>query len=419
MLRLKLRRLGYALARVCEERSGPVLRVFFACLAGVSASCLLPNTIGHKAESELLRTWFWLRGARSAPADVLILSMDTRTKQALGVPDREPVPRSAIAVALERLAAVQPKAIIFDAVFEGAGPDPATDQRLAEAFKQTPSVIAMSSLVDVDEQDELGNPILGRRRVASFPLFVQSVKKMVPMLVQLTGNIAQKIALSSDPTLPAVPLVDVLRTLVDPSIPAPGDDDLIDYYGPPFTLRTIPMHKLFAADGAQSSEQFREKVILVGWMDRSINGLDADRRDSFLTPMSHDAMYGVEIHATIAANLLERRWLRRFTLQTESVLVFVVTFIGALLAASLSARRAPPIMAIFVATCLTGSYAAFVMLHRFIPSATACVIVLPAFVLLAAFAASRREERNRRELQKAIGMATEPMRRSKNKSTGE
>jgi CHASE2 domain-containing sensor protein len=330
--------------------------------------------------------------------------MDSRTKQSLNIPDREPIPRSVIAEILERLALVEPKAIIFDAVFEGVGPDPTSDQRLADAFAKTPSVIAMSSLVDVDHIDEEGNPVMGRRRVVSLPLFAQSAKMMIPMQVMLTGNVAERITLAIDPTLPLVPLVEPLRLLVDPHTPIPELYDLINYYGPPFTFPTVSMHKLLGENGAKEMEQLRGKIILIGWMDRSINGLDSNRKDSFLTPVAHESMYGVEIQATITANLLERRWLRRLSPEIESILVLAATFLGAMLTTRGAALGKVLLTISYTAVCLISSYLVFSILHYFVPAAAACIIVLPAATLLATFWASKREERQRRELQETIGL---------------
>ncbi len=411
MLRLKLKRLRYNLSRTLKDRSGPVLRVLFACVTSFFSIWLLHSAAGERAESELLRSWFWLRGARTAPTDIAIISMDSRTKQALKIPDRDPIPRTAIAKVLETLAPTNPKAVIFDTVLEGEGPTPEADQQLAAAIAKVPSVLAMSSMLEIEGRDEKGEPIRGRRRVVSLPLFVQNAKKMIPMQVMLTGNVVERLALPIDPTLPLVPLVEPLRQLIDPTIPMPSASDLVNYYGPPFTFKTVPMHRLLGDSAQQEAEELRGKVLFIGWMERSINGVDRDRRDSFLTPISDTPMYGVEIHANIAGNLLERSWLRRLTPEGDAIIVLFVTLIGTLLAAGRSALQMAGLTLGYVSICLAVSYFAFTSHQYFIPAATSCVLVLPATMLLLAFWTSKREERRRQKLQQAIGLAPETYRR--------
>ena len=100
MLGAKLERLQYALRSEWRGRSRIVDRTFVACVIALATLMLQPSTLSRRAESMLLRSWFSLRGPRPAPESVVIVQIDSRTKQALGIPDREPISRTAISSSL-------------------------------------------------------------------------------------------------------------------------------------------------------------------------------------------------------------------------------------------------------------------------------------------------------------------------------
>lgn len=405
MLQAKLRRVRYSLLRAWRERSLAVDRTFVSCLVALATLIIQPSVIGVRADSTLLRNWFLLRGPRPAPESLAILRLDNRTKEALGVPDRDPIPRSAIADAILKLMKYNPKAIIFDVIFDDEGPSPEVDKQLAAALAQSPSVIGRSSLLDIDGRKRDGTPLMARRKTDSYSLFVHSAKYVVAEQATLTANVVEKISLLGDPTLEKAPLLLPLRELVDPTLEEPGDFDFINYYGEPFTIPSLPMHKLLADDSAWSG-LFSNKVIFVGWTDRSINGLTPDKRDSFMTPVSSTSMYGVEIQATIAANLLDRTWLHRLPFVTEVFTLFGVAFVLSFLATSMSWTQFVPMIVAAGVFWLGFSFIAFVQFYYFIPGLTVFGIVMPVFMLFAAIAEGRREARARQKSEESIGIIT-------------
>ncbi|HWP35441.1 MAG TPA: CHASE2 domain-containing protein, partial [Thermodesulfobacteriota bacterium] len=108
-------------------------------LAGLVAS-LLPA--GAALEESLgLKVLFALRGARPAPAEVLLVGIDKRSAEALGLP-RDPArwPRSLHARLTETLARAGARVIAFDLFFEQErGPD--DDRRFARAIERAGNVV--------------------------------------------------------------------------------------------------------------------------------------------------------------------------------------------------------------------------------------------------------------------------------------
>jgi CHASE2 domain-containing sensor protein len=92
-------------------------------------------------------------------------------------------------------------------------------------------------------------------------------------------------------------------------------------------------------------------------------------------------MYGVEIHATIAANLLDRSWIRRLPVQTEVGMLAVVAFVITFLSASFSLL--PGALTATGGACawLWFSYYSFVHAFRFIPGATLALVLVLCLII--------------------------------------
>jgi adenylate cyclase len=88
----------------------------------------------------------------------------------------------------------------------------------------------------------------------------------------------------------------------------PALNDLINFYGPSKTVPTIPYEIALAANPKQLKEIFRGKIVFVGLGLKSSTG--PAQRDAFTTPFD-GGTYGIEIHATIASNLLNDDWIRQ------------------------------------------------------------------------------------------------------------
>lgn len=87
---------------------------------------------------------------------------------------------------------------------------------------------------------------------------------------------------------------------------------LIDYYGPSRTVPTISLYQALEPDEYLPPGFFRNKVVFVG-ASLVAAAIPSEAKDSFGTPFrggTRGKTFGVEIHATIAANLLEGRRIR-------------------------------------------------------------------------------------------------------------
>ena len=149
------------------------------------------------------------------------------------------------------------------------------------------------------------------------------------------------------------PELNRLRTILTGLYKGP-DSYYIDFYGPPQTINTIPYYRILRAEragGPNNTEfDFRDKAVFVGRSER----YQPDLKDDFYTVFSDDNgidLSGVEIMATVFANLLEERHIQPppRTYRMLSIAIWGM-LIGILL------YRAPVLFAIVTAILLSITY---------------------------------------------------------------
>ena len=93
----------------------------------------------------------------------------------------------------------------------------------------------------------------------------------------------------------------------------------IHFLGPPRTIRTVSYYQALQADSHLPRDFFKDKLVFVGLTLKQVPHLQTQRSDYYLVPTTlyyrmgpgqSGLMAGVEIHATIAANLLDNAYLR-------------------------------------------------------------------------------------------------------------
>ncbi|MGR9107914.1 MAG: CHASE2 domain-containing protein, partial [Gammaproteobacteria bacterium] len=130
------------------------------------------------------------------------------------------------------------------------------------------------------------------------------------------------------------------------------DNRYIDFYGPPQTIQTIPYYQIIRGNGNNTAFNFHDKAVFVGNSER----YQPDLKDDFHTVFSEDNgsdLSGVEIMATVFANLLEGRSVQPIEwLHQLGLLAFWGLGIGALF------YLAPGVTAIITAALLAAAYLA-------------------------------------------------------------
>lgn len=368
-----------------------------ACtLAGCTYGLVLISPIGDHTEAAMRRVWYALRGERALVAPVMMVRVDDAAYARVNKASGEPFPRDVIADGILRIADGGARMILLDMIFRRET-TPDVDKRLREALAATPSVIGRGLLLQ-EETGPDGKQRMNRIRLEPRRMYRESAKAVMSLKVAAGNGVVENISLGPTEGVVGtsrVPLVEPIRDIVAPDIKEPGWRDLVNYYGEPFTIPSVGLAEILDSDAESLARHFKGKVVFVGVTTTLSTGLSS-LNDTFAVPVSRSRMFGVEIHATIAANLLEGSWLRRLRPEVEMMFGVTLAFVAAYITLSLRPNRGLPLVAIIGAGWLTCSYAAFSWYCYFLPAATLVCLVCPAIVALRLGLPAMRERSRRR-----------------------
>jgi CHASE2 domain-containing sensor protein len=355
--------------------------------------------IGQRFEPHLLNIWFSVRGHLSSPAEIVIVAIDEQSYSKLGLSFLEPLPRLKFVKLLERLEGYGVKAVLFDSVFNSPGPDRGVDELLAKKFSELPTYIGEYEL----DRSRSGAEPAERSAVRSLELFVNSARGTVNLNCPLDFGVWRRFPLVVENGAVVPALTKIVRETSGGGAELPGPRDFINFYGPAGVIQTIQFAEVLTTASEDAlSKQFKDKIVVVG--TKILADVGFSRKDTFLTPASNKSIFGVEVHATILANLLRSEWIRRLDVRVETtILNLILLFV---VASTFSARpkSALAVIVVSIAAIATGSYLAF-MGNIFFPGLMLMAIVLPLLLLftIARYYLSLR--RTHQDMADAFGVA--------------
>jgi CHASE2 domain-containing sensor protein len=277
-------------------------------LLGTILCAVFHLSIGASLDIDLLRPFYSIRGPRPSPPQVVIVAVDDLSYQALEASTNYPLPRKFIATALEVIQKEKPRLLILDAKIPNERLiDADADNRIANSLGAMPSTIWSGENPDQDTQ--YGSAI----QIPSDEKFRAAAKMELPMLMY--GNGTYTTYLTSRVSNPRsvddlVPLAKPLRELGKISLTPPGPYDLINFYGTAGAIPRISIHTLVTGVPSEATlTLLRDAVILVGYQSIQY-GRGPTNKEELPTPSAPDGMFGVEIHATVVANLIDGTMLR-------------------------------------------------------------------------------------------------------------
>lgn len=378
-------------------------RYGFAGAIAVLAAGLTALDVGlvQALERQAQSFYFELRGPVPPPDDVVILAIDEASLSQgefynsdpkryahLEVLQSWPWPRTAYAIAIEKILDAGGQAVALDILFSSPSSYGAEDdQRFAEALTNHASQVALAAqYTQTDSAQGMVTQLTMPLPALRSP---QSVLGSINFYLEPNGQIHRfgeqfltELIRNSPPAQQAAyrQLGSTLPTLAEATVQASqrsylsSHGDTLFFYGPAQTFTHIPFWYVLDPDTwdtyLQGGNYFNDKIVIVG-------STAAIHQDFYPTPFSESwfyrqAMPGVEIHANAIAALIEGRTLRSAIPQAP--LRGMVVLLGIVGAGFLVIQRRQPLsgwgvaMGLAIAWWITG-YMVFVHGQLIVPTA--------------------------------------------------
>ena len=280
------------------------------------------SPIGHWSTAQVLRGLFYLRGPIEPPGNVQIVALDDLSFNKLGLSTQQPIPRKLWAKLLTQIHSTKPKIVIIDGYFSkvnyeylpGDKFNEEADLALEKAIKLGPTTLARW------EEENTSIPKSQRTKEnmiihGSDPRFSQHAYMELPMSGNVMGGYISYLGLDIYKELSQndrFPMINVLKGVGIDGLNYPERYDLINYYGPPGTISNISMFKVF-----ETAQSFEDKIVLIGYQSKYPSS-GPGSFDVFSTSGSREEYYGVEVHATILGNYIDKSHIKRLPEQVET-----------------------------------------------------------------------------------------------------
>ena len=363
-----------------------------------------------------------LAGPARSTDEVVILYIDEDSAKKLGQGAAGRWSRALHAQLLDRLSRDQPRAVMFDMVFDQESED---DGAFLAAIRANGRVFLGTAFVaDVKtaaggDQGAAGAALAWEQLVRTDkPLYHAARGSGLLTFSPLESDYGVTRLFAGKPRPGFEPRSAVtweIARFLGVRLPADDAPDRfahrwVNFYGPARTITSFSYYQALTDDAGIPPGFFRDKIVIVGARSQIATGI-RKLLDEFSTPWSHfgGRAYtpGSEIHATILLNLLHHDWIERlpFGLECAVVVAFGLA-LGAL-------RWLRPWRAL-----LAGAGAAAVLAggacllewraHLWCNWAVPVLLQAPAGIILAVASRYYLEERSKRKLRSAFGFYLSP-----------
>jgi adenylate cyclase len=270
---------------------------------------------------------FKVGGPSAPPRAVCVVAIDDASYEAFGVDRSRTWPRALHGILVEKLAQEGALAVAFDVLFEDAG-DVDEDLRFELGLFDAGNVILGATVERVDD------PRFRQvRRVEPHEPFADAAAAVaeVELPVDSDGVIREAWLLPDGRSSLALSAYQV--GFGDARYDDEKSSRVIHYYGPPRTIDTVSLYQALEPETYLPPGYFKDRLVFVGLSQIAAQHI-GDSKDSFGTPFSGGSVgstFGVEIHATIAANLIDQNEKRMLSAVGETLLLIVIALLGTLL----------------------------------------------------------------------------------------
>jgi adenylate cyclase len=313
-----------------------------------------------------------LRGSREPPPQVCVVAIDEDSFWVQNVDPTGTWPRALHGELVRTLAREGARAVAFDVLFEGAG-DPEQDAAFEAGLREAGNVILGSTVEQtVDPRFREFRLIGPEERFTAAAAAVADVD-----LPEDRDGVIRRSWLMHDDR-PSLALA-AYEIGTGERFEAHHGQRLIDYYGPPRTIPTVSLYQALAPQEYLPPGFFQGKIVFVG-ASLVAAATPTEVKDSFRTPFHGGAVgntFGVEIHATLAANLLEGRGITRMPALHEALLLVLLSLAATLVFVFLRPMMGAVALVVLVLLPWVAGYLAFVRLGLWEPVLIPSVIQMP------------------------------------------
>ncbi len=366
---------------MARERKRPVwsgLRraraaIFLALVPGLVGVGLIRWPPAEGLERSGLDLLFQWRGARPAPPGVCVVAIDDESYRVFEADRKQTWPRGLHAQLIRSLARAGVKAVAFDVIFQDPG-DPEQDEALRAALADTGIVVIGATVERVE--DSLFNEAT---QVEPWEPFAKAAAAVAEVFLPTDRDGVIRSAWLAPEGRPGLALAGYEVATGDRSHHRDSGSRFIDYYGPArIGIKTVSVYQALDPDQYLPRNFFKGKIAFVGLSNPTAPG--PTPKDAFRTPFTGgrgETTYGVEIHATIAANLLEGRRFDLLPSGLEMGMLVLLPIVALLVFVWLDPRLGAVALLVLGALPWAAAYLAFTRANLWVPAVIPSAIQLP------------------------------------------
>jgi adenylate cyclase len=386
--------------RLRKTRSGLLLALIPGVL-GILLTHWAPAVSLEKAGG--LDTLFQLRGQRTPPPEICVVAIDD---DSYGVIERDKAlawPRGLHAELIRTLKAEGARAVAFDVLFLDPGADPEQDTALQRALADTKFVVLGASM------EMTADPLFNQAQLQEpYEAFGRAAAAVADVNLPTDSDGVIRYAWPAREGRPGLALAAYELATGDT-----GRRDararVLDYYGPARTIKTVSVYQALDPAHYLPPGFFKDKIVFVGASMDAAPGLA--EKDAFLTPYrgAHGSTtFGVEIHATLAANLLEHRQVRLLDHKLEVLLLLLLPLVSTLTFIYLRPLGGGVAFLVLLVAPWAMGYAAFARWDLWVPTVIPSAVQLPISYGLSLIWYYLTTVRDREKIKRAFGLYLSP-----------
>jgi adenylate cyclase len=327
--------------------------LLLALLPGLVGVALVRWPPAEGLERSGLDALFKLRGELPPPPQIAVVALDTSSYSAFDVDTRYGWPRELHAQLIRTLKTAGAKAVAFDVLFEDPG-DPEASEALRSAMEETKFVVIGATVEFIEDaqfkETKLHEP---------WEPLAKAAARVAEVNLPADRDTVIRSAWLSPNGRPGLALSAYEVATGDTSHHAESSR-FIDYYGRARRIKTVSYYQALQPEKYLPPNFFRDRIVFVGLSETAAAGQAV--KDAFPTPFTGahgDTTYGVEIHATIAANLLDGRQIDLLPKWLETTLLLLGPIVALLAFTYLRPVGGAVALVVLAVLPWLGAYAAF------------------------------------------------------------